>query len=380
MRNWSCVWLFACWGEREGEIFIKNSTCVCHLWASPVVKDLPAKARDLGLIPESGRSPGEGNGNPLQYSCLENSMDRGVWFAMSMGSQRVGHDLVNKQWRCHLWNLTQSTRSESDLNSNLPLRSYVVFSKLLNLSYLDVHTCHVEVTVVPRSKAKMRCREKCNDAISIVNSLPAPWDLRCVWAPIPDWLCSETCTRGIPGWPVSSCLSFLCVSISTSCFLFCSVVTITLLPLISTKTKTETKVKIPLQKKKKIHEYDQFTENGWPHCTSQWMQNFEFVCWNSCPLNSHWLPSFGGPFLTLQLKGERLLLCLLSPSLPHSLLPPPPCSISSPFRSQLTSHLLREVIPDIIFMQLPLFFPTNQSLSPCFLSNTYFYGSHLVIY
>ena len=44
---------------------------------------------DVGSIPGSGRSPGEGNGNPLQYSCLENSMDRGAW---SMGSQRVGHD------------------------------------------------------------------------------------------------------------------------------------------------------------------------------------------------------------------------------------------------------------------------------------------------
>ena len=36
-------------------------------------------ARDLGSIPGSGRSPGEGNGNPLQYSCLENPMDRGAW-------------------------------------------------------------------------------------------------------------------------------------------------------------------------------------------------------------------------------------------------------------------------------------------------------------
>ena len=44
---------------------------------------------DLGLIPGSGRSPGEGNGNPLQYSCLENSMDRGAWWATvhAMGSQ-----------------------------------------------------------------------------------------------------------------------------------------------------------------------------------------------------------------------------------------------------------------------------------------------------
>ena len=39
----------------------------------------PANARDVGLIPESGRFPGGGNGNPLQYSCLENPVDRGAW-------------------------------------------------------------------------------------------------------------------------------------------------------------------------------------------------------------------------------------------------------------------------------------------------------------
>ena len=39
-------------------------------------------AGDLGLIPRLGRSPGKGNGNPLQYSCLENSMDRGAWLAI----------------------------------------------------------------------------------------------------------------------------------------------------------------------------------------------------------------------------------------------------------------------------------------------------------
>ena len=49
-----------------------------------VVKNQPANAgnvRDPGSIPGSGRSPGEGNGNPLQYSCLENPMDRGAWWA-----------------------------------------------------------------------------------------------------------------------------------------------------------------------------------------------------------------------------------------------------------------------------------------------------------
>jgi len=47
-----------------------------------MVKNLPANAgdiRDVGLIPGSGRSPGEGHGNPLQYCCLENPMDRGAW-------------------------------------------------------------------------------------------------------------------------------------------------------------------------------------------------------------------------------------------------------------------------------------------------------------
>ena len=42
------------------------------------VKNPPANAEDTGLIPGWGRSPGEGNGNPLQYSCLENPMDRGA--------------------------------------------------------------------------------------------------------------------------------------------------------------------------------------------------------------------------------------------------------------------------------------------------------------
>jgi len=50
-----------------------------------VVKNLPAKAgdiRDMGSVPGLGRSPGGGHGNQLQYSCLENPMDRGAWQAM----------------------------------------------------------------------------------------------------------------------------------------------------------------------------------------------------------------------------------------------------------------------------------------------------------
>ena len=49
------------------------------------VKAFACNAGDLGLIPGSGRSPGEGNGNPLQYSCLENPMDGGDWWATVYG-------------------------------------------------------------------------------------------------------------------------------------------------------------------------------------------------------------------------------------------------------------------------------------------------------
>ena len=63
-----------------------------------MVKNLPVKAGDVGSIPGSERSPGEGNGNPLQYSYLENPMNRGalqpIW---SMGVQRTGHNLATKQ-------------------------------------------------------------------------------------------------------------------------------------------------------------------------------------------------------------------------------------------------------------------------------------------
>ena len=53
-----------------------------------MVKNFPANAgdiRDAGLIPGLGRSPGGGHGNPLPYSCLENSMDRGTWWATVHG-------------------------------------------------------------------------------------------------------------------------------------------------------------------------------------------------------------------------------------------------------------------------------------------------------
>ena len=61
-----------------------------------VVKASACNAGDLDLIFESGRSPGEGNGNPLQYSCLKSPMDRGAWQATVHGVARVRHNLATK--------------------------------------------------------------------------------------------------------------------------------------------------------------------------------------------------------------------------------------------------------------------------------------------
>ena len=61
-----------------------------------VSKKSACSAGDLGLIPGSGRSPGEGNGNLFQYYCLENPMDRGAWQSTIHRVARVGHDLGTK--------------------------------------------------------------------------------------------------------------------------------------------------------------------------------------------------------------------------------------------------------------------------------------------
>ena len=57
-----------------------------------MVKNLPASVGDVSSVPGWGRSPGEGNGNPLQYSYLENPMDRRAWRVQSIELQRVRHN------------------------------------------------------------------------------------------------------------------------------------------------------------------------------------------------------------------------------------------------------------------------------------------------
>ena len=67
---WTCMYLYTSLGIFPGSLEVKASAC---------------NVGDLGLIPGTGRSPGEGNGNPFQYSCLENPMDEGTWWATVHG-------------------------------------------------------------------------------------------------------------------------------------------------------------------------------------------------------------------------------------------------------------------------------------------------------
>ena len=88
----------------ENEVNENNNICFIE-WGFPhssVSKASACSAGDLGSNCGSGRSPGEGNDNPLQYSCLENSMNRGAWQATVHEVARVRQDLVTKpQPPCH---------------------------------------------------------------------------------------------------------------------------------------------------------------------------------------------------------------------------------------------------------------------------------------
>ena len=77
--------------DNLNELFGQASICERASLVAQTVESA-CNAGDPGSIPGSGRSPGEGNGYPLQYSYLGNLTNRGAWQAISMGSQRVGHN------------------------------------------------------------------------------------------------------------------------------------------------------------------------------------------------------------------------------------------------------------------------------------------------
>ena len=87
----TACWIPVCALAQPGwdQIFLSKPSWQTFLGGS-VVKKPPAKAGATGWIPHSGRSPGKGNGNPLQYSCLENPKDRGAWWTTVHGIAESG--------------------------------------------------------------------------------------------------------------------------------------------------------------------------------------------------------------------------------------------------------------------------------------------------
>ena len=94
-----------------------------------VVKNLPVDAGDASLTPGSGKSPGGGHGNPLQYSCLEKPMDRGAWRATwwSRGSQRVRDD----------WSDLPHMHAKSDTHLNSIIQNDEITRHLMSSSYIS---------------------------------------------------------------------------------------------------------------------------------------------------------------------------------------------------------------------------------------------------
>ena len=83
------VYVYECSWASQGTLSGKDSACQSR------------QCRDEGSVPELGRSPREGNGNPLQYSCLRDPMDRGAWQAADHGSQRNRHSWASEHTHTH---------------------------------------------------------------------------------------------------------------------------------------------------------------------------------------------------------------------------------------------------------------------------------------
>ena len=113
-RNWTCVsrivgWFFTIWVTKDKVWSQQNMMIFCYCLKgfpnSLDGKESVYNAGVLGLVPGSRRSPGEGNGNPFQYSCLENSMDRGAWWATVHGvtksQTRLSDGACKYQYVCY---------------------------------------------------------------------------------------------------------------------------------------------------------------------------------------------------------------------------------------------------------------------------------------
>ena len=96
---WSSEKKYSAFGHSAGDDSSERTYEAVHVGfpGGSVLKNPPASAVDTGLIPGLGKSPGEGHGNPLQYSCLENPMDRGAWRAAVCGATKSQKQVTEQQ-------------------------------------------------------------------------------------------------------------------------------------------------------------------------------------------------------------------------------------------------------------------------------------------
>ena len=121
-QAWKAGCLQQKWQEEGRWCLCNLKVILCSIHSFPGGsdgKESACNAGDLGLIPGSGRSPGEGNGNPLQYSCLENLIDRGAWQAMVHGVTNSWTQL--SKWHFHFSLLCSSRRENTDAKEGLKL-------------------------------------------------------------------------------------------------------------------------------------------------------------------------------------------------------------------------------------------------------------------
>ena len=148
LQNWSglsrVTEMVSCWAEMQYQLScwsfsILPAYLIGKTLAHPsgaVVKNPPAKAGDArgsDSIPGLGKSPGGGNGNPLQYSCLKNPMDRGAWQAIVHG--------VAKSWtQLSDWTHTQRSGKLLPYRKKVAVEVMEVLSTLLQQSFHNIHT------------------------------------------------------------------------------------------------------------------------------------------------------------------------------------------------------------------------------------------------
>ena len=161
------------WRWQGGEVLLALEEKGLEFWpVSPSSVSLPSSifprgsdgkesicnAGGLGLIP--GRSPGEGNGYPLQYSCLQNPMDRGAWRATVYGSQRAGHEWVTKNTHTHTQSSGTSSflickleRAETDLAETSLIILVLIIIIIILVLFLSILVFWIEPCVLFKSGA-----------------------------------------------------------------------------------------------------------------------------------------------------------------------------------------------------------------------------------